>query len=107
MPGLNHPQHNDKVDNCTIGLPPYLIQELDEYTIPNVFCFGGFTDKLSEVVYNNCTGDFPFMSLDGNICFFVMYHYKTNIILITPITGLHSEYILEAYKSSFKYLGLN
>jgi hypothetical protein len=35
---------------------------------------------------------------------FVMYHYKTNAILITPIAGLDSEHILEAYKSNFEYL---
>jgi hypothetical protein len=33
-----------------------------------------------------------------------MYHYKTNTILITPIAGLDSERILEAYKSNFEYL---
>ena len=44
------------------------------------------------------------MLLDGNICFFVVYHYKTNTILITPIMGLDSERILESYKSNFKYL---
>jgi hypothetical protein len=44
------------------------------------------------------------MSLDGNICFFVMYHYKTNAILITLIAGLDSECILEAYKSNLEYL---
>ncbi len=33
-----------------------------------------------------------------------MYHYKTNVILITPIVSLDSECILEAYKSNFKYL---
>jgi hypothetical protein len=33
-----------------------------------------------------------------------MYHYKTNAILITPIAGLDSECMLEAYKSNFKYL---
>jgi hypothetical protein len=33
-----------------------------------------------------------------------MYHYKTKAILITPILGLDSECILEAYKSNFKYL---
>jgi hypothetical protein len=63
MPGLNHPQHNNKVDNRTIG--------------------------------------------NGNICFFVMYHYKTNTILITPIAGLDSERILEAYKLNFEYLESN
>jgi hypothetical protein len=44
--------------------------------IANVFCFGAFADKVTGVVYNDCTGKFPFMSLDGNVCFFVMYHYK-------------------------------
>jgi hypothetical protein len=55
-------------------------------------------------IYNDCTGDFPYMLLDGNICFSVMYHYKTNAILITPIAGLDFEPILEAYKSNFEYL---
>jgi hypothetical protein len=104
MPGLNHPQHNAKVDNHTISPPPHLIQEFEDYSIANVFCFGTFADKLSGVVYNNRTGNFPYMLLDGNICLFVMYHYKTNAILITPIVGLDSECILEAYKSNFEYL---
>ncbi len=104
MPGLSHPQHNNKVGNRTIGLPPYLIQELNDNSIANIICFGAFADKLSGVVYNNCTGNFPYMSLDGNICFFVMYHYKTHTILITPIACLDSECILEAYKSNFEFL---
>jgi hypothetical protein len=33
-----------------------------------------------------------------------MYHYETNAILITPIVGLDSEQILEAYTKNFKYL---
>jgi hypothetical protein len=36
--------------------------------------------------------------------FFVMYHYETNAILITPIAGLDSERILEAYTKNFEYL---
>jgi hypothetical protein len=44
------------------------------------------------------------MSLDGNVCFFVMYHYKTNAIFATPIPGLDSENILNAYKKNFEYL---
>jgi hypothetical protein len=44
------------------------------------------------------------MSLDGNICFFVMYHYKTNAIFATPIPGLGSQNILDAYKKNFKFL---
>jgi hypothetical protein len=33
-----------------------------------------------------------------------MYHYETNAILITPIAGLDSEQILEAYTKNFEYL---
>ncbi len=44
------------------------------------------------------------MSLDGNVCFFVMYHYKTNAIFATPIPCLDSGSILKAYKKNFEYL---
>jgi hypothetical protein len=44
------------------------------------------------------------MSLDGNVCFFVIYHYKTNPILTTPIPGLDLSSILAAHKKNFKYL---
>jgi hypothetical protein len=62
-------QHNNKVDDRIIAPPPHLIQELDDNSIANVFCFGAFPDKLLGVVYNNCNGNFPYMLLDGNICF--------------------------------------
>ena len=72
--------------------------------IANVFCFGAFTDKVTGVVYNDCMGKFPFMSLDGNVFFFVMYHYKTNAIFVTPIPGLDSKSILAVYSKNFEYL---
>lgn len=31
-----------------------------------------------QVLYNDLTGNFPFMSIDRSVCFFVMYHYETN-----------------------------
>jgi hypothetical protein len=51
----------------------------DDKSIANVFCFGAFADKVSGVVYNDLTGNFPFMSIDGSVCFFVLYHYEINI----------------------------
>ncbi len=81
-----------------------IIDNDDDQSIANVFCFGAFADKISGVVYNDCTDEFPYMSLDGNVCFFVMYHYKTNAILATPIPGLDSASILDAYKKNFEYL---
>jgi hypothetical protein len=46
----------------------------DNESIANIFCFGAFADKHSGVVYNDLTGAFPFMLLDGCVCFFAMYH---------------------------------
>jgi len=62
--------------------PPDMTVEESE---ANIFCFGVFADKPTEVVYNDLTGKFPFMSLDGNQCFFVMYHYESNVILVKPL----------------------
>jgi hypothetical protein len=73
---------------------------MDDESIANVFCFGAFADKISEVVYNNLTGNFPFVSLDGSICFFVLYHYKTNTILATSIANLDNKSIFEVYKAT-------
>jgi hypothetical protein len=55
-------------------------------SIANVFAYGAFADKRSGVVYHDLTGSFPFMLLDGSVCFFVLYHYESNSILAEPIT---------------------
>ncbi len=57
----------------------------DDESIANVFCFGAFANKVSGVVYNDLTGNFPFMSIDGSVCFFVMYHYEMNAIWVKAI----------------------
>ena len=76
----------------------------DDESIANVFCFGAFADKISGVVYNDLTGNFPFMSLDGSVCFFVMYHYETNAILVKAIANVDDRSICEAYKELFEIL---
>ena len=103
MPGLVYLNENEE-ERVPILPLHNLINDIEDESIANVFCFGAFADKISGVVYNDCTRDFPYMSLDGNVCFFVMYHYETNGILITPIAGLDSERILEAYTKNFEYL---
>ena len=100
MPGLDYLNENEE-ERIPIMPLHNLINDIEDESIANVFCFGAFADKISGVVYNDCTGDFPYMSLDGNVCFFVMYHYETNAILITPIADLDSERILEAYTKNF------
>ena len=63
----------------------------DDKSIANVFCYGAFADKRSGVVYNNLTGNFPFVLFDGSICFLVVYHYEANAILAVPIAGLDNK----------------
>jgi hypothetical protein len=104
MPGLIEPPQYNNNDISDVNPPYHVVNNIDDPSIANVFCFGAFSDKISGVVYNDRTGEFPFMPLDGNVCFFVMYHYKTNAILATPIPGLNSGSILKAYKKNFEYL---
>jgi hypothetical protein len=54
--------------------PHCIISEDDEESIANLFAFGTFADKNNGIVYHDLTGSFPFMSLDGSVCFFVLYH---------------------------------
>ncbi len=75
---------------------------MDDESIANMFCCSRFANKITGVVYNNLTGNFPFMSLDRSVCFFVLYHYKTNAILATPIANLDNKSIIEAYKLTLK-----
>jgi hypothetical protein len=76
----------------------------EESAIANIFAFRAFADKHSEIVYHDLTGSFPFMSLDGSVGFFVLYHYESNSILPTPITGLDDVTIFNAYKAQFEEL---
>jgi hypothetical protein len=47
-------------------------------------------------------GLFPFISLDGSVCLFVLYHYKLKCILTTPIAGLDNISIFNTYKKQFE-----
>jgi hypothetical protein len=85
------------------NLPNQIGDDGDE-SIANVFCFGAFADKNSDIVYHDLTGSFPFMSYNGSICFFILYHYESNAILGTPIAGLDKISIFKAYKKHFENL---
>jgi hypothetical protein len=86
------------------GVITILITDDCKESIANVFCFGTFADCHSCVVYNILTGNFPFMSFDGSVCFLVMYHYKTNAIMGTPIASLDDVSIFNVYKLNFNKL---
>ena len=76
----------------------------DDKSIANVFCLGAFADKISSVIYNDHTGNFPFVLIDGSVCFFVLYHYELNTILVKAIANIDDRSIYEAYKEVFKTL---
>ncbi len=84
--------------------PHIIISDDDEESIANIFAFGAFADKNNGIVYHDLTGSFPFMSLDGSVCFFVLYHYELNCILPAPIAGLHNVSIFNVYKTQFEEL---
>ena len=70
----------------------------------NLFCLATIANKHTSTIYNNLMGSFPFMSLKGNICFLVVYHYETNAILATLIAGFSDKTILAAYLNQFEFL---
>jgi hypothetical protein len=83
---------------------PNVIMDVNNKSIANIFCFGAFADRISSIVYHNHTGLFPFTSFDGSVCFFVLYHYESNAILVMPIAGLDNMSISTAYKTYFEEL---
>jgi hypothetical protein len=85
-------------------LLPHLIDNNCNKLIANVFCFGAFADCHSGIVYNDITGNFPFMSFNGSMCYLVMYHYKLNAIFATSITGVDDVSIFNACKLNFDEL---
>jgi hypothetical protein len=84
--------------------PNFIIDDELDTSVANIFAFGAFANKNSGIVYNDLTGWFPFMSLDGSVCFFVLYHYELNCILADPIKVLDDTTIFEEYKKQFDEL---
>jgi hypothetical protein len=44
------------------------------------------------------------MSLEGNVCFLVVYHYETNAITAVPNPNFTNDAILQAFCQQFKLL---
>ncbi len=80
--------------------------EPDNISVANVFIFAAFADKGTGLLYTDLTDTFPFMSLEGNICFLIVYHYESNAILALPIVDFTNETILTAYNQQFELLEL-
>jgi hypothetical protein len=86
---------------------PSVIVEDDDSSVGNMFCFATFADKQTGVLYNDLTGSFPYMSLEGNVCYLIVYHYESNAILGLPISGFDDNTIFAAYKTQFEFLESN
>ena len=81
-----------------------VVVEDDDSSIGNIFCFGAFADKQTGILYNNLNGSFPYISLEGNVCFLVIYHYESNVILALPLSGFDDNTIFAAYITQFEFL---
>ncbi len=105
------PAYGKQQDPNMIEMNDVVVQHLNligmdgnDKTITNVFCFEAFADKTSSIIYNDLTGSFLFVLLDRRVCFFVLYHYKSNCILATPISGMNDKKIFDAYTKYSKEL---
>jgi hypothetical protein len=96
----------DDISKDSIPMPPQLpngmphanIIESDNDSVASIFVFTAFADTRTGMLYSDLTGTFPFMSLKGNVCFLVLYHYESNAILALPITNFTNKTILAAYQ---------
>jgi hypothetical protein len=106
---INNKSKVDDVSEPSINAGPIkhglnVVVEDDDSSIGNIFCFGTFADKQTGLLYNNLTGSFPYLSLKGDVCFLIVYHYKSNAILALPISGFNDNTIFSAYKTQFEFL---
>ncbi len=76
MPNF-HIENEDKDDSHDGSLPNF-IDNIGNHSVANIFCFGVVAEKNTRVVNNDCTGKFPFMSLNGNICLFCDVSLQNN-----------------------------
>jgi hypothetical protein len=88
----------DKVSEDSIPFvrPAANIIESNNDSEANIFIFAAFADKRTGMLYSNLTGTFPFISLEGNVCFLIIHHFESNTILALPIANFDDEMILAA-----------
>jgi hypothetical protein len=94
----------DSEDSIPIHVPHIKVIKSDDNSNRNVFVFAAFADKQNGTLYSNLTGTFPFMSLEGNVCFLIVYHYETNAIMAVPIENFTDGAILKAFRQQFELL---
>ena len=83
---------------------PSIIIEDDGSSEEKIYFFAAFADKRTGVLYNDLTGSFPYMSLEGNVCYLIVYHYKSNTILGLTISSFDDNTVFVVYKNQFEFL---
>ena len=101
---INDASNDVLEDSIPFVCPAGNIIESDDDSYTNVFIFGAFADMQTGTLYLDLTGTFPFMSLEGIVCFLIVYHYKSNAILALPIANFADETILAAFQQQFELL---
>jgi hypothetical protein len=94
----------DSEDSIPMHVPHSNVIESDDDSDGNVFVFAAFADKQNGTLYSDLTGAFPFMSLEGNVCFLIVYHYTTNAIMAVPIANFTNNAILKEFCQQFELL---
>jgi hypothetical protein len=97
-------QPHPVLNQAHVQVSPHMIVDDGNSSIANILCFGAFANTHTGIVYSNLTGNFPFMSFNGSVCFLVMYHYESNVTLAMPISSLDDLSIYNAYKKGFNKL---
>ena len=75
---------------------PAVLVEDDNSSVGNIFCFAAFADNRTGVLSSDLTGSFPYMSLEGNVCYLIVYHYESNAILGLPISRFDDNTVFAA-----------
>ncbi len=103
---IENKSDNDSADKILFVQPltNANVIESNNKSIANVFIFAAFSDNRTGILCSDLTGTFPFMSLEGNVCFLVVYHYKSNAILALPIANFADKTIIAAYQQRFELL---
>jgi hypothetical protein len=101
---INNASDDVSEDSIPFVHPAGNIIESDDDSDTNMFIFGAFPDKRTGTLNSDLRGTFPFMSLEGNVCFLIVYHYESNAILALPIANFADETIPAAFQQQFKLL---
>ena len=59
-----------------------------------IFCYNGRINTKDGTIYVDFTGKFSIRSMDGMIEIFIVYDWKTNVILETPVKNMAEETIV-------------